>query len=302
MCVSPVDGRREFADMSKKDYYEILGVERSASAAELKSAYRKLALKWHPDRNKEPGAEEAFKEINEAYEILSNPDKRAKYDQFGHAAFDPSSGFGGFGQGGRSYQSGPFTYTYSSGAGFEDLFRGAGNFSDPFDIFENFFGGGNPFGGQFRTKLHYSISISFMDAVKGVEKKFVHQGKEYTIKIPAGADDGTRIRYNEFDVSVNVLPDPVFRREGADVFIYHEIPVTLAMLGGDTTIPTLDGDLKLKIRPGTQPSTTIRLTGKGIKNLRGSGRGDFYVKLKVMLPERLSRRARRITEDLAREI
>src|SRR3989344_5068527 len=102
---------------TKRDYYDILGVSKSASSSELKSAYRKLALKWHPDKNKESGAEAKFKEINEAYEVLSNSEKKAKYDQFGHAAFDPSAGFGG--QGGQSYRQGPFTYTYSTGGGFE---------------------------------------------------------------------------------------------------------------------------------------------------------------------------------------
>ena len=287
---------------AKKDYYEILGVKRDASDSELKQAYRKLALRWHPDRNKDAGAEAKFKEINEAYEVLSNQEKRAKYDQFGHAAFDPSSGFGGFGGGGQSYGQGPFTYSYSSGGGFEDLFRGSGNFSDPFDIFETFFGGNNPFGGQYRAKPHYSIKISFMDAVKGVEKSFVHQGKEYTVKIPAGADDGTRIRYNQFDISLNVEPDPIFRREGYNLFVYHEIPLTLALLGGETAIPTLTGSLKLKIRPGTQPSTTVRLSGKGVKHLSKNMYGDLYVKFKVMLPSKLSRRARRLVEDLGREI
>lgn len=285
---------------TKRDYYEILGVTRSATEAELKSAYRKLALKWHPDRNKEKDAEAKFKEINEAYEVLGNKDKRAKYDQFGHAAFDPSAGFGG-GQGG-SYRSGPFTYTYTQGGGFEDLFGGQGGFGDPFDVFESFFGGRNPFGGSYQAKPHYSLAISFMEAVKGVEKTFVHQGKQYTIKIPAGADDGTRIRYSEFDVSVAVSPDKVFRREGANVFIYHELPVTVAILGGETTIPTLDGELKVKIRPGTQPSTTLRLSGKGIKHLQGSGRGDLYIKLKVMLPTHLSRKAKQLVETLASEL
>lgn len=287
---------------TKRDYYEILGVTRSASEAELKSAYRKLALKWHPDRNKEPGAEAKFKEINEAYEVLSNSDKKAKYDQFGHAAFDPSAGFAG-GQSGQSYRQGPFTYTYSTGGGFEDLFGGQGQgFSDPFNIFESFFGGQSPFGGGYQAKPHYSLSISFMDAVKGVEKSFVHQGKQYTVKIPAGADDGTRIRYSEFDLSVSVKPDKVFRREGSDVFIYHEIPFTLALLGGETTIPTLDGDLVIKVRPGTQPSTTVRLSGKGIKHLQGSGRGDFYIKFKVMLPDKLSHRAKDLVHELQNEL
>ncbi len=287
---------------SKRDYYEILGVARSASAADLKSAYRKLALKWHPDKNKESGAEAKFKEINEAYEVLSNADKKAKYDQFGHAAFDPSAGFGG-GQGGGSYRQGPFTYTYSTGGGFEDLFGGQGQgFTDPFNIFESFFGGQNPFGSQFQQKPHYSMSIDFMDAVNGVEKTFSHQGKQYTVKIPPGADDGTRMRYSEFDLSLNVKPHKIFRREGSDIFIYHEIPFTLAILGGDTTIPTLDGDLLIKIRPGTQPSTTIRLSGKGMKKLQSSGRGDFYIKLKVMVPDKLSRKASGLVQQLHDEL
>jgi DnaJ-class molecular chaperone len=286
---------------TKRDYYDILGVGKTSTEAELKSAYRKMALKWHPDKNKEPGAEAKFKEINEAYEVLSNKDKRAKYDQFGHAAFDPSAGFGG-GQGGQSYRQGPFTYTYSTGGGFEDLFGGGQGFSDPFNIFESFFGGQNPFGAQYQAKPHYSLNIDFMDAVNGVEKTFVHQGKQYTVKIPAGADDGTRMRYSNFDISLNVKPHKIFRREGDDVFIYHEIPLTLAILGGETEIPTLEGDLAIKIRPGTQPSTTVRLSGKGMKRLRGSGRGDFYIKLKVMIPEKLSRRGKDLVQQLQNEL
>lgn len=287
---------------SKRDYYDILGVTKTASTSELKSAYRRLALKWHPDKNKEQSAEAKFKEINEAYEVLSNPEKKAKYDQFGHAAFDPSAGFGGH-QGGQSYRQGPFTYTYTSGGGFEDLFGSQGQgFSDPFNIFESFFGGQNPFGGQYQAKPHYSMTIDFMDAVKGIQKSFIHQGKQFTVKIPAGADDGTRIRYSEFDVSLNVKPHPVFKREGDDIFIHHEIPFSLAMLGGETTIPTLDGDLDIKIREGTQPSTTVRLSGKGMKRLRSGGRGDFYIKLKVMLPDKLTRKAKDLVQQLANEL
>lgn len=286
---------------TKRDYYDILGVSKTASSSELKSAYRKLALKWHPDKNKEPGAEAKFKEINEAYEVLSDASKKAKYDQFGHAAFDPSAGFGGS-QGGHTYRQGPFTYTYSTGGGFEDMFGGQQGFNDPFNIFESFFGGQNPFGSQFHQKPHYSMSIDFMEAVTGAEKTFVHQGKQYTVKIPAGADDGTRMRYSEFDVSINVKPHKIFRREGDDIFIYHEIALTLAILGGETTIPTLEGDLLIKIRPGTQPSTTVRLSGKGMKHLRDQGRGDFYIKLKVMLPEKLSRRAKELVQQLQNEL
>ncbi|EKD94153.1 MAG: Chaperone protein DnaJ [uncultured bacterium] len=289
---------------SKRDYYEVLGVSRKASDAELKSAYRKLALKWHPDRNKEPGAEAKFKEINEAYEVLSSADKRAKFDQFGHAAFDPSSGFGNYGGGGQSYRSGPFTYTYSTGGGFEDLFGGTQGqgFSDPFNIFESFFGGSNPFGGSYRPKPHYSLTIDFLEAVRGAEKTFVHQGKQYTVKIPAGASDGTRIRYSEFDISLNVRPDSTFRREGDDLFLLHAIPFTLAIQGGETEIPTLEGKLTIKVRPLTQPSTSIRLSGKGVKHLQRSGRGDLYIKFKVMFPTKLSRRGKELVQQLHTEL
>jgi molecular chaperone DnaJ len=286
---------------TKRDYYDILGVSKSASESELKSAYRKMALKWHPDRNKEAGAEAKFKEVGEAYEVLSNPSKRAKYDQFGHAAFDPSAGFGGFGgQGGQhTYGQGPFTYTYSTGGGFEDLFGSQGGFSDPFNVFESFFGGGtNPFGRQYQQKPHYSLPIELREAYSGVSKTFIHQGKSFTVKVPPGVDDGTRIRYNEFDVSIEVRPDPVFRREGNNIFLFHEIPFTLAILGGDTMVPTLDGDLKIKIREGTQPSTTLRLSGKGMPKLRGSGRGDLYIKIKVMLPDKVTGQAKRLLHDL----
>ncbi len=184
------------------------------------------------------------------------------------------------------------------------MFGGAGQqgFNDPFNIFESFFGGQNPFGGGFQQKPHYSMAIDFMDAVNGVEKTFVHQGKQYTVKVPPGADDGTRIRYSEFDVSFNVKPHKVFRREGDDIYIYHEISLAMAILGGETTIPTLDGELLIKIRPGTQPSTTVRLSGKGMHRLRGSGRGDFYIKLKVMLPEKLSKKAKDLVQQLQNEL
>lgn len=281
--------------VTKRDFYEVLGVSKSASTDEIKKAYRKQALQYHPDRNKDAGAAEKFKEVTEAYEVLSDASKKQKYDQFGHAAFDPSAGFGGFG-GGQTYRQGPFTYSYSSNAGDMGGFD-FGGFSDPFEIFEQFFGGG--FQRQ-AAKSRYSLSISFMESMKGVERKIVHQGKEHVIKVPAGVDDGTRIRYNQFDVTIDVKADPVFKREGRDIFINHEISFTLAALGGQTEIPTVDGPITIKIRPGTQPHTMVRLRGKGVPSLRGGGMGDQYIRLIVKVPERLNREQKSLIEQLQR--
>lgn len=282
---------------TKRDYYDILGVSKSASDAEIKSAYRKKALEFHPDRNKAADADTRFKEVNEAYEVLANKEKKATYDHFGHAAFDPSAGspFGGA-QAGRS---GPFNYTYYTSGSPGDFADAFGGFSDPFDIFETFFGGSAGFGRQAQPKTHYSFKVSFIDAVHGAEKTFVHQGKQYKIKIPAGADDGTRIRYSNFDVSLNVDTHPLFKRDGSDVYIDHPILFTLAILGGKTRVPTLEEgkDLQIKIRPGTQPGTIIRLAGKGIKRLQQAGYGDFYIRLAIKLPTRLSRRQKQLLSE-----
>ena len=167
---------------TNRDYYAILGIGKNTSEVEIKQAYRKQALRWHPDRNKDnvAEAEKKFKEINEAYEILSNSEKRQAYDQFGHAAFKQ----GGFGAGqgpvGQTYRQGPFTYTYTTGgpAGFDFSDFGFGGFSDPFEIFEQFFGGGSPFGARSRRqKPVYSLTIDFIEAVKGVTKKVDIDGR-----------------------------------------------------------------------------------------------------------------------------
>lgn len=288
---------------TKRDYYDILGVEKGASAAELKAAYRKQALEWHPDRNKSAEATQKFKEINEAYEVLSDPEKKAAYDQFGHAAFEQGgmgAGFGG-GQGGQTYRQGPFTYTYYTSGGEEGFSRGAGpgfdwDFSDPFEIFEQFFGGGSPFGRQARVP-RYGLTLSFMEAAKGVEKEVVIEGKRRKIKIPAGVDDGSRINFRDFYITIDVRPDPVFKREGADVLVEITIPFTLAILGGTVSVPTVDGEVNLKIRPGIQPGTTIRLRERGIKRLNRSGRGDEYIRINVQIPQKLTGEQKRILEE-----
>src|SRR6185369_12035411 len=233
---------------TKRDYYEVLGLKKDATAAEIKSAYRKMALKYHPDRNKEKDAEENFKEINEAYQVLSDPQKKQSYDQFGHAAFDPASGMGGNPFAGGS-QTGPFTWSYQTGAGGANPFEGM-DFSDPFEIFESFFGGG--FGGAAQRRPRYSLTISFMDAVKGAEKEIEIEGKKRSVKIPAGADDGTRLRFDDFELSFNVRPDSYFKREGNDLYVDQHISFATAALGGEINVRTLEGSLKLKVRPGTQ--------------------------------------------------
>jgi len=284
---------------TKRDYYDVLGVNKGASVEEIKRAYRKKALEYHPDRNKASDAEEKFKEVNEAYEVLTDSQKRQTYDQFGHVAFDPASGFGGFGGQARTGRTGPFTYTYYSGGGanpFADF--GSGDFSDPFEIFESFFGGASPFR-RGPVKPHYSLKISFLEAVKGTEKTVIHRGKTHTVRIPAGADNGTRIRFGDFDVSIDVLPDNIFKRDGDDVFVEHSIPVTLAVLGGTTQVPTVDGEaVTLRVRPGTQAGTTVRLREKGVPYLQRSGRGDEYVRFLVEVPKSLTREQRRLLEEL----
>lgn len=273
---------------TKRDYYEILGVAKGSAKEEIKKAYRKKALQFHPDRNKEADAEQKFKEVTEAYEILSDDQKRQTYDQFGHAAFDPrAAGFGGFSNAG---QAGPFSYTYyTSGGGNPFADFGGADFGDPFQIFEQFFGGASPFTRARAPKTHYSVRISLRQAIEGVEKTIVHQGKTHEVRIPPGADDGTRIQYNEFVVSVAVENDKTFKRDGDDLFADVEISFAKAALGGEMKVPTIEGEIKLRVRAGTQPNTMVRLRERGVPHLRGGGRGDLYIRLVVTVPKNLSR-------------
>ncbi len=281
---------------TQRDYYEVLGVPKTSSQQEVKSAYRKLALKFHPDKNKEPDAEKKFKEINEAYQVLSDAQKRKTYDQYGHAAFDPASGMGGAGGFGGARQQGPFTWSYTTSSGGQNPF-GDFDFGDPFDIFESFFGGGMS-GQRGQQRKRYSLAIEFMEAVKGVEKEVEIEGAKKKIRIPAGANDGTRIRFDDFDISIDVKPHPVFKRDGYDLFIDQKISYSLAALGGEIKVPIIEGDIKLKIRPGTQSHTLVRLRGEGVPHLRSNGKGDLYVRFIVDVPEKLTKEQKDLLEKL----
>ena len=285
--------------MASQDFYDILGVTKGASAEEIKRAYRKKALEWHPDRNKSAGAAEKFKEINQAYEVLSDAQKRAAYDQYGPAAFTTGGGPASSGPftGGRAYQQGPFTYTYYSGGSPFGGGADSTSFSDPFEIFEQFFGSNSPFGRSTRVP-RYQIRIPFMEAAKGAEKEVEVGGRRRRIKIPAGVDDGQQIRFNDFVLEVSVSADKTFQRRGADVYVEAEVPFALACLGGDLEVPTIDGGVNLKIRAGTQPGSMVRLSGRGLPRVGGRGRGDEYVVMKVTVPTKLTEKQRRALDDL----
>jgi DnaJ-class molecular chaperone len=290
--------------MKNDDYYKILGISKTATADEIKKAYRKMALQYHPDRNKSKEAEGKFKEVTRAYEVLSDPQKKQTYDQFGAAAFEQggSTGQGPFGAGGPfggfgGQQGGPFTYTYTNGGGAQGFDFGGAGFSDPFEIFEQFFGGGNPFGRAGQRRTTYQLTISFMEAVGGVSKRVELAGKTQTIKIPAGVDNGSRIRFGDYDVVVEVTPDKRFKREGYDIVSEQEISFPQAVLGDTVEIKTVQDLVKIKIPAGTQPETVIRLRGKGIKTIQGSGHGDHYIRIKIVIPKNLSARQKELLKE-----
>lgn len=346
----------------KRDYYEVLGVSKGASDQEIKQAYRKLARQYHPDVN--PGnkeAEEKFKEISEAYDVLSDADKKARYDQFGHAGTDPNQA-GGFG-----------------GGGFGDFGFG--------DIFDAFFGGGGGGGRrngpQRGADLRYDMSVTFEEAAFGVEKEIqvprsetcpdcqgsgaapgTHPGtcsqcggsgqvrvtqrtpfgqiqtartcpachgegktitspcrtcngqgkvrkvKNIKINVPAGSEDGLNLRLNgdgeaghrggppgDLYIVLHVKPHKFFERDGNDV--YCEIPITFvqAALGAEVEVPTLDGNVKMKVPEGTQTATIFRLKGHGIPYRRGSGRGDQHVRVIVSTPTKLTDKQKQLLQE-----
>jgi molecular chaperone DnaJ len=350
--------------VSKRDYYDVLGVARNATEVEVKSAYRKLALKFHPDRN--PGdkvAEDKFKEAAEAYSVLADTDKRHMYDRFGHA------GLGGAATGGFD----PSVFT-----GFEDILGGLGDIFGIGDVF----GGGRRRGGPQRgADLRYDLEVSFEESARGAETSIqiprqencetchgtgaapgskpttcpqchgrgqlryqqgfftvartcgqcrgtgqiisnpcstcrgagrVQKEKKLTVRIPAGIATGQRLRLSgegeagpgggpsgDLYVVIHVQEHPFFQRDGND--LYCEIPLnfTTLALGGDITIPTLDGDAPFTIPEATQTGTMFRIRGQGMPDVSGRGKGDLLVTVKVITPQKLSREQRKLLEQLS---
>ncbi|SDH86807.1 molecular chaperone DnaJ [Roseospirillum parvum] len=350
--------------MSKRDYYEVLGVAKGAGPDELKRAYRKAAMKYHPDRN--PGdaeAEQAFKEVNEAYEVLKDDQKRAAYDRYGHAAFENGMGGGGFGGGG---------------------FEGFGGFSDIFEeVFGDFMGRGRGGGGNQRgNDLRYNMEIGLEEAYagknatikvptsvtceacsgtgtrdgaapaacptcRGVGRVRAQQGfftiertcptchgagkvikdpcpkcngqgrqrQERTLEvtIPAGVEDGTRIRLagegeaglrgappGDLYIFLTLKPHRLFRREGANIHCKVPIPMVTAALGGAIEVPTIDGGrAKVTIPEGTQTGHQFRLKGKGMSVLRSTSRGDMFIEAAVETPVKLNRRQKELLQEFA---
>ena len=363
----------------KKDYYEVLGVTKNATDDEIKKAYRKLARQYHPDLNRDDPktAEAKMKEINEAYDVLKDKDKRAQYDQFGHAAFS-GAGYGGAGYGG--------TYTHVNMEDFENIFGGGGGFGD---IFEQFFGGG----GQTRTRqkkgpergadLRYDLPIAFEEAAFGKEMSLkvprfepceecggtgakkgtkpdecpdchgtgmrqtttrtpfgvisnarpcerckgtgqiiknpcshchgvgkVKVERDIKINIPKGVDAGQRLRIQgggqagerggqpgDLYVYISIKPHKIFSREGTSVYCEMPISFVQAALGARVEAPTIDGKIEMTIPEGTQSGTVLRIPGKGIPKLRGEGRGDEFVKIKVLTPKNLTNRQKKLLRE-----
>ena len=273
-----------------KNFYEVLGISKNATIAEIKKAYRTLAMKYHPDRNKAKDASEKFKEISHAYEILSDPQKRQTYDQVGDESFQQ----GGPQQRQYTQEGSPYTYSYQSG---KDA-QGFSGFTDPNDIFEQFFGGGSSFSNRQSgpTRQTYTLTLNFDEAVHGIEKTVVIDGEQKNIKIPAGVDTGTKIRYGNHDIVMEVTPNPLFERKGADIFTEENITFKQAALGDIITIKTIDHPIKLRIPMGTQPETIIRLSGRGLPKLKELGKGDMYVKISVTIPRVLSEKQKELFE------
>ncbi len=307
---------------TKQDYYQVLGVARGASEKEIRQAYRKLARQYHPDLNPNDKAAEArFKEIGEAYEVLSDPEKRKKYDRYGHnwqqaEAAEAAAREGGFGNfrwapGG----AGPGGVRFETGNLDESAFA---------DLFGSLFGGRGP--GRARTMAQRGedyeqpVEVTIEEAFNGTQRTVQLQGadgrvRRLEVKIPPGVTDGSRIRMageggpgfggapnGDLYLVVSILPSPTFERKGDDLYVNVSVPLHVLMLGGEVQVPTPKGTrLALKIPPETQNDRVFRLAGQGMPRLGSSGRGDLYATVKAVLPVPLTERERELFRELARQ-
>lgn len=281
--------------MAGKDYYNILGVNRSATEREIKQAYRKLARQHHPDIN--PGdrsAEEKFKQINEAYEVLSDKEKRRKYDKYGDRWQQPGWNFSQ--GGGRVYFS-----EEDVGSIFDDLFRGFGGRA-----------GGRPQPRRGRD-IEFPLELTLEEAYSGTTRTLsMADGKRLEAKIPPGVKDGSRVRISgkgaegyggvkgDLYLVTSVKPHRLFRRRGDDLYVDVSVPLMVAMLGGEVKVTTPRGRLSLKIPPETQNGRAFRLAGQGMPHLGNSSRGDLLARVKVVLPTKLTDEEKELFQKLGR--
>jgi curved DNA-binding protein len=311
--------------MEYKDYYQVLGVDRNATEKEIKRAFRRLARQHHPDVNPgDPQAEERFKEINEAYEVLSDAEKRGKYDQLG-ADWQRWQRMGGkpgdydWGRWTTGAPGGGVHVRYGTPEDLEDLFGGDSPFSDFFSQIFGGMGGGFDTGGfQYQVRpqrgrdYEQPVEISLQEAYHGTSRVLQKDGQRLEVKIPAGAKTGIRVRMSgeggagaaggpagDLYLAVKVLPDPRFERKGDDLHTTVAVDLYTMVLGGEVAVPTMTGDVVLTIPAGTQSGRAFRLRGKGMPRLRESDqRGDLYAKVEVRLPTHLTPRQRELFEEL----
>ena len=308
--------------MEYKDYYKILGVDRKASQDEIKKTYRKLAMKYHPDKNPDDKtAEDKFKEINEAYQVLGDADKRARYDQLGSSYsqwqqrgapgnFNWDDWFGGAPNG--TPRGGGRRVHYQD---VEGMFGGEGGLGGFSQFFEAIFGmGAGGRGAQAsqnprmpRQRYEQAVNISLAEAYEGAIRILESEGKRVQVKIPAGAKTGTKVRVKgkapgggDLYLKINVENDPDFERKGDDLYTQTSIDVFTAMLGGKAKVKTLKGNLSLTIPEGTQPEQVIRLSGRGMPKLRDpKNKGDLYLRVKVKIPKNLSKEQKKLLKEVA---
>lgn len=290
--------------MAYKDYYDILGIDKSASEADIKSAYRKLAKAYHPDKNRgDERAAEKFKEVGEAYAVLSDSEKRKLYDQYGHTGSIPQGAYGGGGADFGGFDASQFSDYFQGlfgGMGGRGGFRGGGAQVDIEELLGGF-GGGR----RFVQNVEGELSVTLQEALNGTEQTIQVGDRRLQVRIPPGTRDGTRLRLagqapgnGDVLLTIRVLDDARFDLEGDDVYVTLDVPAPLAAIGTKRKVTTLRGNIELSIPAGSSGGRTLRLRGQGWPKA-GGGAGDLYVKLNLTLPSRLSDEERELYRRLA---